>query len=169
MPATQGNSHMLTGRHMLFGLSGGLNVESESESTNDARLGAEFSMLYNRWYVGAEAYWMHVGFTKRQKIDDTFNYWGAYAQVGYFFTRSIQAGLRYDFMDRNGTGKDGFLNMPAAVVQLLHQQVQPEALGHVSVHRTLRPCHATRPRQRRPGHQHPHGHRTATIQFLRKT
>ena len=115
MPATQGNAKMLSGRHMLFGISGGLNVESESESTNDARLGAEFSMLLNRWYFGAEAYWMHVGFTKRQKIDNTFNYWGAYAQVGYFVTPAVQLGVRYDFMDRNGTTKDGFLNMPAVV------------------------------------------------------
>ncbi len=115
MPATQGNSHMLKGRHMLFGISGGLNVESESESTNDARLGAEFSMLYNRWYVAAEGYWMHVGFTERQKIDKTFNYWGAYGQIGYFATRYLQLGFRYDFMDRNSSGKDGFLNMPAVV------------------------------------------------------
>ena len=115
MPATQGNAKMLKGRHMLFGISGGLNVESESESTNDTRLGAEFSMLLNRWYVGAEAYWMHVGFSKRQKIDETFNYWGAYAQVGYFVHPTVQLGVRYDFMDRNGTTKDGFLNMPAVV------------------------------------------------------
>ena len=115
MPATQGNAKMLRGRHMLFGISGGLNVESESESTNDTRLGGEFSMLLNRWYFGAEAYWMHVGFTKRQKIDETFNYWGAYAQVGYFVTPVVQLGARYDFMDRNGTTKDGFLNMPAVV------------------------------------------------------
>ena len=115
MPMTQGNARMLKGRHMLFGISGGLNVESESESTNDARLGAEFAMLYNRWYVGAEAYWMHVGFTKRQKIDDTFNYWGAYGQVGYFVVPTVQLGLRYDFMDRNSSKKDGFLNMPALV------------------------------------------------------
>ncbi len=115
MPMTQGNSRMLKGRHMQFGVSGGLNVESESESTNDARLGAEFSMLYNRWYVGAEAYWMHVGFTNRQKIDTKFNYWGAYGQVGYFMLPTLQMGLRYDFMDRNSSSKDGFLNMPAFV------------------------------------------------------
>jgi len=115
MPATQGNAKMLNGRHMLFGISGELNVESESESTNDARLGAEFSMLLNRWYFGAEAYWLHVGFTKRQKIEETFNYWGAYAQVGYFVTPVVQLGVRYDFMDRNGSTKDGFLNMPAVV------------------------------------------------------
>lgn len=116
MPTTQGNSHMLSGRHMLFGLSGGLNVESESESTNDGRMGVEWAMLLNRWYVAAEGYWMHVGFTNRQKIDRTFNYWGAYGQVGYFCTPCIQVGARYDFMDRNGSSRDGFLNMPAAVV-----------------------------------------------------
>ena len=27
----------------------------------------------------------------------------------------MQQGLRYDFMDRNGSSKDGFLNMPAVV------------------------------------------------------
>lgn len=116
MPKTQGNSKMLRGRHMEFGVSGGLNVESESESTNDTRLGADFSMLYNRWYVAAEAYWMNVGFTKRQKIDESYNYWGAYAQLGYFFNDRWQGGVRYDFMDRNGSDKDGFLNMPAIVL-----------------------------------------------------
>lgn len=116
MPATQGNNKMLSARHMLFGISGGLNVESENESTNDARMGVEWSMLYNRWYMAAEAYWLHVGFTDRQKIDATYNYWGAYGQVGYFFTNRLQGGVRYDFMDRNGSGKDGFLNMPAVVL-----------------------------------------------------
>lgn len=115
MPLTQGNSRMLRGRRMLFGVSGGVNVESESESTNDSRLGAEFALLYNRWYMAAEGYWMHVGFTKRQKTSETFNYWGGYAQAGYFATPALQLGLRYDFMDRNGSGKDGFLNMPAVV------------------------------------------------------
>jgi len=116
MPATQGNSKMLSGRHMLFGVSGGINVESESESTNDTRLGVEWSMLYGRWYAAIEGYWMHVSFTKRQKIAENYNFWGAYGQVGYFFTKSLQAGFRYDFLDRNGSGRDGFLNMPAAVV-----------------------------------------------------
>lgn len=116
MPKTQGNNRMLRGRHMEFGISGGINVESESESTNDTRLAAEFSMLYNRWYVGAEGYWMHVSFTERQKIDESFNYFGGYAQVGYFFNRSLQGGLRWDIMNRNGSGKDGFLNTPGVVL-----------------------------------------------------
>jgi hypothetical protein len=59
---------------------------------------------------------MHIGFTDRQKIDDTYNYWGGYAQVGYFVHPQVQLGLRYDLYDRNGSSKDGILNMPAATV-----------------------------------------------------
>ena len=116
MPKTQGNNHMLSGRHMEFGISGGINVESESESTNDTRVAVEFSMLYNRWYVGAEGYWMGVSFTDRQKIDEHLNYMGGYAQVGYFINRHLQGGVRWDVMDRNGRGRDGFLNSPGVVL-----------------------------------------------------
>ena len=116
MPNIQGDPNRLNEDKMLFGVSVSENVESESESTNDFRAGAEFSMLKDRWYVGAEAYYMHVGFTKRQKIDESFNYWGAYAQVGYFLTPQWQLAARYDFMDRNGTDAKGLLNMPAVGV-----------------------------------------------------
>ncbi len=116
MPLTQGNPKLLHEKKMLVGLSANYNVESESESTNDFRAGIEFAMLMNRWYVGVEAYYMRIGFTDRQKIDDSYNYWGGYAQVGCFVHRQLQLGLRYDFFDRNGTGKDGILNMPAATV-----------------------------------------------------
>ena len=116
MPLTQGNPKLQHEDKMLIGVSANYNVESENESTNDFRAGVEFAMLKNRWYVGAEAYYMHIGFTDRQKIDDTYNYWGGYAQVGYFVHQQMQLGLRYDFFDRNGTTKDGILNMPAATV-----------------------------------------------------
>jgi len=116
MPMTQGNPKLLNEDKMLIGISANFNNEAENESTNDFRAGVEFAMLKNRWYIGAEAYYMHIGFTKREKIDDTFNYWGGYAQVGYFVHPQVQVGLRYDFFDRNGTSKDGFLNMPAASV-----------------------------------------------------
>lgn len=116
MPNIQGDPNRLNEDKMLFGVSISENVESESESTNDFRAGAEFSMLKDRWYVGAEAYYLHVGFTKRQKIDETYNYWGAYAQVGYFLTPQWQLAARYDFMDRNGTDTKGLLNMPAVGV-----------------------------------------------------
>lgn len=113
MPATQGNPKLLHEDRLLVAASASLNVESENESTNDARYGLEFAWLHNRWYVGAEAYLMHVGFTDRQKITDTYNFWGAYVQAGYFVADPLQLAVRYDFMDRNGTGKDGLLNIPA--------------------------------------------------------
>ena len=74
MPATQGNPNQLNLNKMLIGLSANLNVESENESTNDFRAGAEFAWLYNRLYLGAELYYMHIGFTRRQKICDYLNY-----------------------------------------------------------------------------------------------
>ena len=116
MPSTQGNPNLLHERKMLIGLSGSMNVESESESTNDARMGLEFAMLYNRWYFAGEAYWMNVGFTKRQKISEHYNYLGGYVQAGYFVAPRVQLAARYDFMNRNSTSKDGFLNMPAVGV-----------------------------------------------------
>lgn len=116
MPSTQGNPNRLHEDKWMVGLSANLNVESESESTNDTRVGAEFAMLKNKLYLGAEAYYMHVGFTDRQKINDSFDYLGGYVQAGYFVAPRVQVAARYDFMDRNGSDKDGFLNMPAVGV-----------------------------------------------------
>lgn len=116
MPSTQGNPELLRERKMLIGLSGSMNVESENESTNDARMGLEFAMLYHRLYLAGEAYWMNVGFTKRQKINEHYNYLGGYVQAGYFVAPRVQLAARYDFMNRNSTSKDGFLNMPAVGV-----------------------------------------------------
>ncbi len=113
MPATQGDSRRLNTNKMLIGVSGSINVESENESTNDIRVGLEWAWIKNRWYFGAEAYYMHIGFTKRQKIDTSYNYFGAYAQAGFFVTSKLQAALRYDIFERNSTGKGGLLNMPA--------------------------------------------------------
>ena len=58
MPATQGNPDRLHEDKWMLGASANLNVESESESTNDTRVGLEFAMLKNRLYIGAEAYYM---------------------------------------------------------------------------------------------------------------
>ena len=116
MPATQGNPNRLHEDRLLLGISASMNVESENESTNDARVGLEFAMLKNRLYIGAEAYYMNVSFTDRQKIDESYHYLGGYVQGGYFVAPRLQAGLRYDFFNRNGTSKDGFLNMPAVGV-----------------------------------------------------
>ena len=116
MPSTQGNPNRLYEDKLLFAVSGSLNVESENESTNDSRVGVEFAMLKNRLYLAAEAYWMNVGFTKRQKIDEHYNFLGGYVQGGYFVAPRVQAALRYDFFNRNGADKDGFLNIPAVGV-----------------------------------------------------
>ena len=113
MPTSQGSANRLNEDKLLFGISTSMNVESENESTNDYRAGAEFAMLKNRLYLGAELYYMHVGFTDRQKIDDSFDYLGGYVQGGYFVTPRIQATARYDFYNRNGMDANGFLNIPA--------------------------------------------------------
>ncbi|MDE5774121.1 MAG: OprO/OprP family phosphate-selective porin, partial [Muribaculaceae bacterium] len=113
MPASQGDPGRLNSNKMLAGISGSINVESENESTNDLRLGVEWSWIKNRWYFGLEAYYMRVSFTKRQKIDKVYNYFGGYGQVGYFVTPKLQAALRYDIFERNSTTKGGLLNMPS--------------------------------------------------------
>ena len=113
MPSTQGNPNRLNEDKLMLGVSTSLNVESENESTNDYRAGLEFAMLKRKLYLGAEMYYMHVGFTKRQKIDESYNYLGGYVQGGYFVTNKLQATARYDFFNRNGLDTNGFLNMPA--------------------------------------------------------
>lgn len=113
MPSTQGNPNRLKEDKILFGVSASMNVESENESTNDFRSGLEFAMLKNRLYLAAEMYYMHLGFTNRMKISESFDFLGGYVQGGYFVASQVQAALRYDFFNRNGLDKNGFLNMPA--------------------------------------------------------
>ena len=165
MPTTQGNAKRLNEKKMLIGASANLNVESENESTNDTRFGVEYALLYHRWYVGAEAYMMHVGFTKRMKIRDTFNYFGAYAQIGYFATPQLQLAARYDFYDRNGSGVDGYLNSPAVGINYFFRGTGLK-LCDVPIHRPLGTPDAARPRQRRPRHRHPLGPCAASILIL---
>lgn len=116
MPSTQGNPNRLNEDKLMLGLSTSLNVESENESTNDYRAGLEFAMLKRKLYLGAEMYYMHVCFTKRQKIDQGYHYLGGYVQGGYFVTSRLQATARYDFFNRNGMDTNGFMNMPAVGV-----------------------------------------------------
>lgn len=116
MPSTQGNPNRLNEDKLMLGVSTSLNVESENESTNDYRAGLEFAMLKRKLYLGAEMYYMHVGFTKRQKIDQEYHYLGGYVQGGYFVTSRLQATARYDFFNRNGMDTNGFMNMPAVGV-----------------------------------------------------
>lgn len=129
MPATQGNPNQLNLNKLLIGASASINVESENESTNDFRAGLEMAWMHNRLYLAGEAYYMHVGFTKRQKIDDSFNYLGGYVQAGYFVSDRVQPALRYDFLDRNGLDKGGFLNMPAVGVNYYFKGVNLKLLA----------------------------------------
>lgn len=116
MPMSQGNPNLVDhGTKYLVGLSANYNNEAEYESTNDFRAGAEFGLLTGKWSLAAECYYMNVDFTHRQKIKGSYNFWGAYGQVGYFVARDWQVGVRYDWMDRNGNHKDGSLNSPAVV------------------------------------------------------
>ena len=89
MPSTQGDPNRLNENKLLVALSGNINVESENESTNDTRAGLEVSWLYKRLYLAGEAYYMHVGFTERQKISESYDYVGGYIQGGYFITKSL--------------------------------------------------------------------------------
>jgi len=113
MPTTQGNPSNLGDDKMSIAISASYNVEAQSESSNDFRGGLEFSWIKDRFYFAAEGYWMNMKFTKRQMISKAYNFWGAYAQAGYFITDKLQGALRYDLMDRNGTDMGGLLNMPA--------------------------------------------------------
>ncbi len=113
MPTHQGRPDDLHNRKMLFALSGSLNVEAEDRSSNDWRAGAEWSMLLNRWYLGAEAYMLRMDWTERMQDANNMTFWGAYIQGGYFCTNQLQAIARWDVFDRNGTDKNGWLNMPA--------------------------------------------------------
>ncbi len=114
MPAHQGDPDDLNDNKLLFAISGSYNVEANWESSNDLRVGAEFAWLLNRWYFGAEAYWMNMKYTARQRnIIEPYNFIGGYAQVGYFVTKKLQPAIRYDVMDRNSTNEAGTINMPA--------------------------------------------------------
>ncbi|MDE5791521.1 MAG: OprO/OprP family phosphate-selective porin [Muribaculaceae bacterium] len=129
MPATQGNPRQLDLDKLLVGVSASMNVESENESTNDFRAGVELAWMHKRLYLAGEAYYMHVGFTKRQKINESFNYLGGYVQGGYFITDRIQGALRYDFFDRNGLDKGGLLNMPAIGINYYFKGVNLKLQG----------------------------------------
>lgn len=129
MPATQGNPRQLDLDRLLVGVSASMNVESENESTNDLRAGIEAAWMHKRLYLAGEAYFMHVDFTKRQKIDESFNYMGGYVQGGYCITDRVQGALRYDFFDRNGLDKGGLLNMPAIGVNYYFKGVNLKLQG----------------------------------------
>ncbi|MDY3069470.1 MAG: porin [Parabacteroides sp.] len=115
MPMSQGTPENLTDDKMSIAVSASYNAEAEFLTSSDTRVGLEFAWIKNRWYFAAEAYYMNMHFTKIMQKPDK-NFWGAYAQAGYFITDKLQGAFRYDFYDRNGTDEGGLLNMPAVGV-----------------------------------------------------
>lgn len=112
MPNSQGSPENLNDDKMSIAVSASYNAEAEFLSASDTRVGLEFTWIKNRWYFAAEGYFMNMHFTKIMQKPDK-NFWGAYAQAGYFITPKLQGALRYDVFDRNATDDGGLLNMPA--------------------------------------------------------
>jgi hypothetical protein len=109
----QGSPNDLRNDKWLVALSASYNVEANWQASNDLRLGLEFSWLINRWYLGAEAYYLNMKFVERQQVSPLYQFIGGYVQGGYFITPKIQLAARYDLFDRNSTRVDGYLNAPA--------------------------------------------------------
>ena len=113
MPGHQGDPGDLDNNRLSVGISANYLVEGNSESSNDIRAGVEFSWIYKRLYIAAEAYILNMDWTSRMMREGSFTSWGAYVQAGYFVTKKCQIAARYDFWDRNGIDVAGFLNLPA--------------------------------------------------------
>lgn len=116
MPTHQGIPSDLENNKLLFGLSANYNVEAEDESANDFRFGAEASWLFHRFFLSGEFYYLRMNWTKRMQQTQDFRLVGGYAQAGYFITPKFQPALRYDFFNRNGLDKAGYLNAPAVAL-----------------------------------------------------
>jgi hypothetical protein len=116
MPTHQGSSDDLKNHKYLVALSTSYNVEANWQASDDCRTGLELAYLYHRLYVAAEAYYLHVKFTRKQQIAQPYDFIGGYIQGGYFVTDKMQLSMRYDLYDRNSVKTDGFLNLPACGV-----------------------------------------------------
>lgn len=129
MPTHQGRPDDLHSNKLLFALSGSLNVEAQDRSSNDWRAGAEFAWLINRFYFSAEGYLLHMDWTTRMQDAHNLTFLGGYVQGGYFCTNNLQAIARWDFFDRNGNDKNGWLNMPAVGVNFFLPQYNVKLQG----------------------------------------
>ncbi|MBF0650117.1 porin [Dysgonomonas sp. GY75] len=113
MPTHQGSPDDLNNNKFLVALSSSYNVEANWQASNDFRAGLEFSYLYNRWYISAEACYLNMDFVERQQVSHSYDFVGGYIQGGYFVNPKMQLAARYDFFDRNSSRTDGILNAPA--------------------------------------------------------
>ena len=130
MPLHEGDPKDIDNLKMSFAASASYNVEANYESSNDLRLGAEFSILANRFYLSSEVYTLNMDFVERQRTSPALSYWGAYAQAGYMLKSNIQPVARFEVMDRNSTDEDGLLMMPAVGFNyyLLGQNLKLQAM-----------------------------------------
>lgn len=113
MPTHQGSPGKWNENKWLIGVSGSYNIEANYESSNDMRAGAEFALLYRRWYISAEGYILSMDFVERQRQSPMYSYWGGYLQAGYFIADNLQPSVRLDLFDRNSIDEAGYLYMPA--------------------------------------------------------
>lgn len=116
MPGHQGSPDDLSNNKWMVALSTSYNVEANWQASNDLRAGFEFAYLINRWYFGAEAYYLNMKFTKKQNISPAYNFIGGYIQGGYFLTNKMQLAARYDLFDRNSLKTKGHLNAPSVAL-----------------------------------------------------
>ena len=98
IPAHQGRIDDLHNDKIMFALSASYNVEANWQTTNDLRLGFEFTYLKNRLYLGAEAYYLSSDLVKRQRVNHTYRYIGGYAQAA----ARAALGLHGPELDRHG-------------------------------------------------------------------
>ena len=110
MPSHQGSPTDLENNKLLFAASANCNVEAEDETSNDFRTGVEASWLYKRLFLSGEFYLLNMNWTSVMQGVKDFNMIGGYAQMGYFVLPKLQVAVRYDWLNRNGMNRDGYLN-----------------------------------------------------------
>lgn len=111
MPGHQGTPTDLDNNKLLFGVAANYNVEAEDECSNDLRLGAEASWLFKRFFFSGEFYYLRMNWQKKMmNYAPDFNLIGGYAQAAYFVLPKMQLALRYDWLNRNGLKKNGYLS-----------------------------------------------------------
>jgi hypothetical protein len=113
MPIHEGDPKDLNNFKLLAAVSSSYNVEANYESSNDLRIAAELAMLVKRFYFSSEFSYLNMDFIERQRISPNYNFWGAYAQCGYFISNVFQPVVRVEVMDRNSQHDNGILYMPS--------------------------------------------------------
>jgi len=130
MPLQEGGPARPRDLRVLVGASGSFNVEANAESSDDLRAGLELAVAAGRFYWGAEAYALRMGFTERQRGTPARLFLGGYTQLGYAITPRIEPVVRLEAFDRNSTARDGLLIVPAVGVNyfIYEQNLRVQAM-----------------------------------------